>query len=218
MASPERLLSAAAEVVGADAALWHEAGPEGGTMRGMSAEAVGRHMPPIVTLDDLTAMMTADGHHRYEISPEGVLSVMPPPGYAHAIIATRLMVSLAAAGVQADRIPQAVGLRIPGRDGGVGGRILDLIVWSKAQADGVWLPVTDVLLVVEIVSPGSEGTDTVTKRSEYALAGIPQYWIIDQDAAQTVTMHRLDGDQYATRATMPLAWLLNTRPQEHDLG
>lgn len=105
----------------------------------MSSEAVGRHMPPVVTLDDLTAMMTADEHHRYEISPEGVLSVMPPPGYAHAIIATRLMVWLATAGVPADRI------------------------------------------------------------------------------AQTVTMHRLTGDHYAVQATMPLAWVLNTGPAEHDL-
>ncbi|WP_432979878.1 hypothetical protein [Dactylosporangium sp. CA-233914] len=38
----------------------------------MSAESVGRHMPAIVTLDDLTAMIAADPHgHRYEISPEG---------------------------------------------------------------------------------------------------------------------------------------------------
>jgi hypothetical protein len=28
-------------------------------------------MPSVVTLDDLTAMMAADEHHRYEISPEG---------------------------------------------------------------------------------------------------------------------------------------------------
>ncbi|WP_242625192.1 Uma2 family endonuclease [Krasilnikovia cinnamomea] len=184
----------------------------------MSAEAVGRYMPPVVSLDDLTAMMAADDHHRYEISPEGVLSIMPPPGYAHAIIATRLMVWLATGGVPADRIAQAVGLRIPGRDGGVGGRIPDLIVWSRAQADGVWLPVTDVLLVVEIVSPGSEGIDTVTKRAEYAAAGIPQYWMVDQDPAQTVTMHHLDGDRYAVRATMPLAWLLHTGTAEHGLS
>ena len=57
----------------------------------MSSEAVGRYMPAVVTLDDLTAMMAADEHHRYEISTEGVLSIMPPPGYSHAIIATRLM-------------------------------------------------------------------------------------------------------------------------------
>ncbi|WFE55416.1 Uma2 family endonuclease [Micromonospora sp. WMMD712] len=174
-------------------------------------------MPSVVTLDDLTAMMAADDHHRYEISPEGVLTVAPPPGYAHAIIATRLMVWLAQGGIPADRIAQAVGLRIPGRHGGVGGRIPDLVVWSKAQADGVWLPVADVLLVVEIVSPGSEGIDTVTKRNEYAAAGIPQYWVVDQDPAQTVTMHRLDGDRYAVRASMPLAWVLNASPADHDL-
>ncbi|MFC0506673.1 Uma2 family endonuclease [Micromonospora costi] len=171
-----------------------------------------------MTLDDLTAMMAADEHHRYEISPEGVVSIMPPPGYAHAIIATRLMVWLAQGGIPADRIAQAVGLRILGRNGGVGGRIPDLVVWSKPQSDGVWLPVDDVLLVVEIVSPGSEGVDTVTKRSEYAAAGIPQYWMIEQDPAQTVTMHHLDGDKYAVRATMPLAWVLNTGLAEHDLG
>jgi Uma2 family endonuclease len=187
-------------------------------MSGMSAETVGRHMPTVITLDDLTAMMAADEHHRYEISPEGVLSVMPPPGYAHAIIATRLIGWLLTASIPADRIAQAVGLRIPGKTGGVGGRIPDLIVWSKAQADGVWLPVADVLLVVEIISPGSEATDIVTKRAEYARAGIPQYWTVDQDPAQTVTMYRLDGDHYQARATMPLAWVLNTTPAEHDLA
>jgi Uma2 family endonuclease len=174
-------------------------------------------MPAVVSLDDLTAMMTADEHHRYEISPEGFLSMTPPPGYGHALIASRLVGWLIAAGVPADLVFQGVGLRIPGR-GGVGGRIPDLVVWSKAQADGVWLPVDDVLLVVEIISPGSEGVDTVTKRAEYAVAGIPQYWTVDQDPAQTVTLHHLDGDHYAIRATMPLAWLLNTSPAEHDLG
>src|ERR1043165_4842137 len=113
----------------------------------MSSEAVGRHMPAGVTLDDLTAMMAADEHHRDEVSPEGVLSIMPPPGYAHAIIATRLMVWLATAGVPADRIAQAVGLRIPGRTG-VGGRIPDLGMWSKAPGDGVWVTVGGVMLGV----------------------------------------------------------------------
>ena len=183
----------------------------------MSSEAVGRYMPSVVTLDDLTAMMDADERHRYEISPEGVLSVMPPPGYEHAIIATRLMLWLAAAGVTADRLAQAVGLRLPGPDKTVGGRIPDLVLWSKAQAGGVWLSVDDVLLVVEIVSPGSEAMDRVTKVKEYAAAGIPQYWTVDQDGAQTVTMYRLDGDHYVGRATMPLAWVINTSPGEHDL-
>jgi Uma2 family endonuclease len=142
---------------------------------------------------------------------------MPRPGYAHAIVATRLVGWLLSAGISADRIAQAVGLRIPGKTGGLGGRIPDLVVWSKAQTDGVWLPVGDVLLVVEIISPGIEAMDTVTKRAEYASAGIPQYWTIDQDAAQTVTMFRLDGAHYEAQATMPLAWVLNTTPADHDL-
>ncbi|WP_327037985.1 hypothetical protein [Micromonospora maris] len=69
-----------------------------------------------MTLDDLTAMMAEDENHRYEISPEQVLSIMPPPGYAHAIIATRLMVWFAQGDVPADRIAQtvvAVGLSPP---------------------------------------------------------------------------------------------------------
>lgn len=53
-------------------------------------------------------------------------------------------------------------------------------MWSKAQADAVWLPVAYVLLVVEIVSPVSEGVDTVTKRSEYSAAGVPQQWVVEQ--------------------------------------
>ena len=36
-----------------------------------------------------------------------------------------------------------------------------------------------MLLVVEVVSPGSTRTDHVLKRSEYADAGIPHYWIVD---------------------------------------
>ncbi|GAA0729981.1 Uma2 family endonuclease [Dactylosporangium roseum] len=182
----------------------------------MSAEAVGRHMPAVVTLDDLTAMMAADPHgHRYETSPEGVLSVMPPPGYEHAVATTRLTAWLVVAGWPAERITQAVGLRILGPGDEAGGRIPDLVVWSKPQGGGVWLPTGDVLLVVEIVSPGSEATDTVTKRHEYAMAGVPQYWTVDRDPDQTVTMHRLAGDRYLVHATMPFGWVLDTAPGDH---
>ena len=184
----------------------------------MSSEAVGRNMPQVVTLDDLTEMMIADEQHRYEVSPEGVLSIMPPAGSAHAHIATRIMAWLIVAGVPLDRIHQVVGLRIAGRAGGVGGRIPDLVVWGKTAPDGVWLPPDDVLLAVEIISPGSEGIDTVTKRSEYAGAGIPQYWTVGQDSGQTVTMYRLDGDCYIVRDTVPLASVLGTHPDEYNLG
>ncbi|MFB9932027.1 Uma2 family endonuclease [Amycolatopsis halotolerans] len=37
----------------------------------------------------------------------------------------------------------------------------------------------EVVVVIEIVSPGSKRTDYVTKHDEYADAGIPFYWIVD---------------------------------------
>jgi Uma2 family endonuclease len=90
-------------------------------------------------------------------------------------------------------------------------------VTRPASVGGGWLAADDVLLVVEIISPGSEGMDRVTQRKEFAAAGIPQYWTVDRDPAQTVTMHRLDGNRYMVRATMPLVWVLDMSPADHDL-
>jgi Uma2 family endonuclease len=113
---------------------------------------------------------------------------------------------------------QAVGIKILGPDG-VGGRIPDLTVWAGPQPRSVWLPITDLLLVVEIVSPGSAATDQVIKLGEYARAGIRRYWLVDRDVAQTVTLHVLGADQtYDVAAKMPLAWLLQTAPADHKLG
>jgi Uma2 family endonuclease len=185
----------------------------------MSAETVGMAFPAIVTLEDLAAMNAADRFgHRYELSPEGALSVMPPPDSEHAAIASRLFAWLLLAGWPADQILQAVGVRIPGPDGD-GGRIPDLTLWAAPQPRSVWLPLTDVLLAVEIVSPGSAATDEVVKVREYAAAGIPRYWMVERDTAQTVTLHALGADgTYEVAAKMPLAWLLQTAPADHNLG
>lgn len=182
----------------------------------MTADAVGRQMPPVVTLDDLTAMMTADRYgHRYEMSSGGGVSIMPPPDSEHAAIASRLMAWLLVAGWPAEQILQAVGIRVPGPNGDAG-RIPDLTVWSKPQPRGVWLALTDLLLVVEIVSPGSEATDEMVKRQEYARAGIARYWLVDRDTAQTVTLHRLaPSGEYDVVTKLPLAWLLTTAPADH---
>ncbi|MFG1882347.1 Uma2 family endonuclease [Micromonospora sp. NPDC049102] len=75
---------------------------------------------------------------------------------------------------------------------------------------------TEIALVVEIVSPGSEAMDSVTKVREYASAGIGQYWVVDRDGPQTVTLHRLGGDgSYEEHAKVPLAWLLQSSPADH---
>ena len=182
----------------------------------MSAEAFGRYIPAVVTLDDLAAMNAADPNgHRYELSPQGALSVMPPPDSEHAAIASRVLVWLAMADWPAEQILQAAGIRIPGAQGS-GGRIPDLTVWSQPQPRSVWLPLIDLLLVVEIVSPGSEVIDEVVKLREYAAAGIPRYWMVERDTAQTVTLFTLGPNgSYEVGAKMPLTWLLQTKPADH---
>jgi Uma2 family endonuclease len=143
---------------------------------------------------------------------------MPPPDSEHAAIASRLLVWLAMAGWPAEQVLQAAGVRIPGPDRD-GARIPDLTVWARPQPRRVWLALADLLLVIEIVSPGSEAMDDVVKRREYARAGIPRYWVVDRDAAQTVTLYRLDTDrEYEVAAKMPLAWLLQTAPADHHIG
>jgi len=51
-------------------------------------------------------------------------------------------------------------------------------------------------LVMEIVSPHDPERDKVTKRREYAQAGIPEYWIVDPTDA-SITVLTLRGREYA---------------------
>ena len=186
----------------------------------MTAEAIVTEiLPAVITLDDLAAMNHVDTHgRRYEISPEGVLSVVPPPPGGHAVVGTRLTLWLCTEW-PAEQVMQTPGLRLRAPEG-VGGRIPDLVVWSRPQPeDVVWYDPDDVVLIVEIVSKGSEAIDRVVKVAEYAAAGIPQYWMVARDVAQTVTMHRLTGEgAYEVSAKVPLAWLLQTKPADHGLN
>ncbi|HEX8870721.1 MAG TPA: Uma2 family endonuclease [Lentzea sp.] len=54
----------------------------------------------------------------------------------------------------------------------------------------------DVVLVAEIVSPGSERTDRVTKLAEYAKAGIEDYWIVELDEPVSLKAFELVDDVY----------------------
>jgi Uma2 family endonuclease len=60
----------------------------------------------------------------------------------------------------------------------------DLVVVNRSVVDRnpVRVDPSDVVLVIEIVSPGSRRTDRVMKAYEYAKAGIEHYWIVDLDA------------------------------------
>lgn len=76
----------------------------------------------------------------------------------------------------------------------------DIVVIREAafKRNATRVPAADVVLVVEIVSPGSRGMDHVMKLYEYAKAGIEHYWIVDAEAptGERFLSCRLDGDVY----------------------
>jgi len=50
-------------------------------------------------------------------------------------------------------------------------------------------------LVMEVVSESDPDRDLITKRMEYAQAGIPEYWIVDP-RDETIAVLTLDGESY----------------------
>lgn len=58
----------------------------------------------------------------------------------------------------------------------------DVTVYRAETIDDAPTRPEHVLLVVEVVSPGSETTDRIVKVDQYAKAGIPFYWRIERAA------------------------------------
>lgn len=59
---------------------------------------------------------------------------------------------------------------------------------------------TPPYLAVEVVSPTSRERDLVTKRAQYAAAGLDWYWLVDIDLPQILVLRR-DVTAYATHAS-----------------
>ena len=68
------------------------------------------------------------------------------------------------------------------------------------RQDAYW---TGADLVIEVVSPDDSQRDLVTKRREYAQAGIPEYWIVDPQT-ETITVLRLDETSYVEHGVFGL--------------
>jgi len=68
------------------------------------------------------------------------------------------------------------------RDAPLTSRRPDVVVYQADTIDIVPTRPEHVLLVVEVVSPGSETTDRIVKFNQYAGAGIPFYWRVELTA------------------------------------
>ncbi|MGK8554166.1 Uma2 family endonuclease [Nocardia gipuzkoensis] len=153
------------------------------------------HWPDhLLTLEDWIAL-PEDSSRSYELV-EGVLVVSPKPVSQHQRAFLRLSAQLEpqlppTLGVLADTEVLIDAGRLPTI------RVPDIIVVPEAGINAN-LPrwnAADVLLAVEVLSPGSRRTDRVTKFFEYAEAGIDYYWLIDIDDPTSLAAYRLiDGD------------------------
>jgi Uma2 family endonuclease len=119
---------------------------------------------------------------------EGRLLMSPSPAPDHNFAAAELLVQLRPqVPDHLEVIPDVdVDLELVDPDQPGFSRRPDLIIVQRAarrrvRHEGGLIRACEVLIVVEIVSPGSRRTDYVTKRSEYADAAIPYYWIVDLD-------------------------------------
>ena len=147
----------------------------------------------LLTLEEFAAL-PEDNTRRYELQ-EGILIVTPRPVSLHQRAMYHLRNSLDNQ-LPVEWEPLAefeviTGHRLPNSV-----RVPDVVVVpTEAVDDNVpRVEGAEVLLAVEIISPGSHMTDTVTKPAEYANVGIRHYWVIDLEPPISLTAYHLAGE------------------------
>jgi Uma2 family endonuclease len=156
----------------------------------------------LLTVADYLALPEeTEVHHELQ---EGILVMSPRPVPDHQLCLRRTSRSVEdqlPAGLEV--LPEVdVDLQLVLDDRPATVRAPDLVVVAgvaleRVRREGGLLRAAEVVLAVEIISPGSRRVDTVLKRSEYADAGIPHYWIVDLGEPGdriTLTAHHLAGE------------------------
>jgi Uma2 family endonuclease len=108
-----------------------------------------------------------------------------------------------------------------GLEGMLGGNVLvsdtrmlipDFMVMVAGEL-GLLLPVADVVLAGEVLSPWTGLRDLVVKRQVYAEAGVPFYLVVDPEAVEpSATLFELDGAGYVEAARSEGGVLTLERP------
>lgn len=139
------------------------------------------------TVDDLDALPD-DGVRRELI--DGALHVSPSPTSVHQVIAARLLVALEQTCPDHLFVSQSNDVQLSSRRLFIPDVLVTTFEAARRRSGGFMAD--EVVLAVEIVSPGSQSMDRVLKPALYAKAGIPHYWLIETDGGLTVQTHRLD--------------------------
>jgi Uma2 family endonuclease len=152
---------------------------------------------------------------------DGMIVVSPSASKRHRRLARILANALDAAAGPAWNADTDFDVRL--QDVPLTNRRPDVIVYRADTIDIIPTRPEHVLLVIEVVSPGSETTDRIVKVDQYAKAGIPFYWRIEKGATGIPLVYTYlldpasqvyrDGDVFTSvvKATAPF-------PVEIDLG
>lgn len=150
----------------------------------------------LLTIQEYAAL--GETEHGYTELVEGRLLMSPSPAYRHGRAMGRLYLQLAQQAPANLEVVQELDVDlelVPADEPGSSRRpdlmVVQLELGNQLTAEGGLVPASEALLVVEIVSPSSKRIDHVHKRSDYADAGIPNYWILDIDEPISLTACRL---------------------------
>lgn len=124
---------------------------------------------------------------------DGVMLVVPSPTLNHQNVCSRLWMWLQSHTPPQYQAVQAVGVAVSVN------RTYEpdvLLHSAEAEVGRHYLVPTDVVLVVEVVSPGTRARDRFAKPAEYAAAGIEHYWRIEQDPMHVYAYRRTTAGTY----------------------
>jgi Uma2 family endonuclease len=168
----------------------------------MTAEPIGayiwspdpvKQMRASYTVEDVLDL--PDDAPRVELM-DGVLAVVPSPSGGHQRINSRLVSWLEGHLPQGFDSLMAVGVLL----GGNATREPDAVVLhSPVDLNHHFYLPEQVVVAVEIVSPGTKRRDRFEKPGLYASAGIPHYWRIEQNPVH-IFAYDLVGDRYEPAA------------------
>lgn len=146
---------------------------------------------------------------------DGALLVSPSARAPHQRMSLRLALVLEFARPDGWEVFETVNVRV------APGRILipDLTVVHRRGADTVVFDAADVVMVVEVVSPGSVVTDRAVKPGLYAAAGIPHYLRVELGPVgpHATAYRRVDGRYVEAVHAAPRERLRLTEPFDVDV-
>ncbi|GAA1104101.1 Uma2 family endonuclease [Nocardiopsis composta] len=150
------------------------------------------------TADDLDRLPPSAPSHIELI--DGALIVTAPQRSFHANVMNRLWADLDAQAPEGIGVQTQMTVKLGERQRPEP----DVLVFRRPEQDDssrtYYLP-EDVLLMVEIVSPESEERDRKTKPIKYAEAGIPHFWLVEEESPGSPEIRVYELDRVTQRYT-----------------